>query len=182
MSQVSERFFVELWGQWPNWSESSRTGAEVSTRPACRQRSIAGCGRFPGRGRSDFRGIRKAISGAEPRGSMAVPRMAANVKGFRMPARRRREGVHGGRRPKSLEGGNRGGSSHRRWCRSMGNSPPLLDLICGLRTGRGLSDQLGAGFGRCGWDWCGDLVFGAAGFVGRRWRRGSLSAKRGRCR
>jgi hypothetical protein len=33
----------------------------------------------------------------------------AFVKGFRMPARRRREGMHGGRRPKSLEGGNRGG-------------------------------------------------------------------------
>ena len=31
------------------------------------------------------------------------------VKGFRMPARHRREGVHGGRRPKSLEGGNRRG-------------------------------------------------------------------------
>jgi hypothetical protein len=104
------------------------------------------------------------------------------VKGFRMPARRRRKGVHGGRRPKSLEGGNRGGSSHRRWCRSMGNSPPLLDLICGFRTGRRLSDQLGAGFGRSGWDWCVDLVFGAAGFVGGRWRRGSLWAKRGRCR
>ena len=34
---------------------------------------------------------------------------SAFVKGFRMPARRRREGMHGGRRPKSLEGGNRGG-------------------------------------------------------------------------
>jgi hypothetical protein len=83
---------------------------------------------------------------------------------------RRREGVHGGRRPKSLEGGNRGGSSHRRWCRSMGNSPPLLDLICGFRTGRRLSDQLGAGFGRSGWDRRDDLVFGAPGFVGQRWR------------
>jgi hypothetical protein len=31
------------------------------------------------------------------------------VKGFRMPARHRRKGMHGGRRPKSLEGGNRGG-------------------------------------------------------------------------
>ena len=35
------------------------------------------------------------------------------VKGFRMPARRRREGVHGGRRSKSLEGGNRGGPRKR---------------------------------------------------------------------
>jgi hypothetical protein len=35
--------------------------------------------------------------------------MTGIVKGFRMPARHRREGMHGGRRPKSLEGGNRGG-------------------------------------------------------------------------
>ena len=35
--------------------------------------------------------------------------MTAIVKGFRMPAGRRRAGMHGGRRPKSLEGGNRGG-------------------------------------------------------------------------
>src|SRR5690349_21002153 len=31
------------------------------------------------------------------------------VKGFRTPARHRAEGLHGGRRPKSPEGGNRGG-------------------------------------------------------------------------
>src|SRR5262249_59369561 len=31
------------------------------------------------------------------------------VKGFRMAARDRREGMHGSKRPKSLEGGNRGG-------------------------------------------------------------------------
>ena len=61
---------------------------------------------------------------------IVVPRTAGIVKGFRTPARHRREGAHGGRRPKSLEGGNRGGSSHRRWCRSMGNLPPLLDLNC----------------------------------------------------
>jgi transposase len=42
------------------------------------------------------------------------------VKGFRTPARHRHEGMHGGRCPKSLEGGNRGGSSHRQRCRSMG--------------------------------------------------------------
>ena len=36
-------------------------------------------------------------------------RTAGIVKGFRMPAGHRREGMHGGRRPKSLEGGNRGG-------------------------------------------------------------------------
>ena len=74
------------------------------------------------------------------------------------------------------------GSSHRRWCRSMGNLPALLDLICRFRTGRRLSDQPGAGFGRPGWDRRGDLVFGALGFVGRSWCRGSLSATRGRCR
>jgi hypothetical protein len=34
--------------------------------------------------------------------------MTASVKGFRMPAKRRREGMHEGRRPKSLEGGNCG--------------------------------------------------------------------------
>jgi hypothetical protein len=34
----------------------------------------------------------------------------------------------------------------------MGNLPPLLDLICGFRTGRRLSDQPGTGFGCPGWD------------------------------
>src|ERR1700741_4847081 len=73
------------------------------------------------------------------------PRPAsAFVKGFRTPASHWREGMHGGRRPKSLEGGNRGGSSHRRWCRSMGNLPALVDLICWFQTGRRrLSDQRG---------------------------------------
>jgi hypothetical protein len=39
-------------------------------------------------------------------------RTAGIVKGFRTPARHRRGQAHEGRRPKSLEGGNRGGSSH----------------------------------------------------------------------
>jgi len=104
--------------------------------------------------------------------------MAGNLKilkGFRTPAIHWREGPRGGRRPKGLEGGNRGrlpftgvrgraeagvrkawreetagachslawgaarrqaserpgrrkprGSSHRRWCRSMGNLPALV--------------------------------------------------------
>ena len=43
-----------------------------------------------------------------PRSKVSAGRSAI-VKGFRMTARHRREGVHGGRRPKSLEGGNRGG-------------------------------------------------------------------------
>ena len=42
------------------------------------------------------------------------------VKGFRAPASDWREGVHGGRRQKSLEGGNRGGSLRRRRGRAMG--------------------------------------------------------------
>ena len=56
--------------------------------------------------------------------------------------------AHTGRRPKSLEGGNRGLSSHRGWCRSMGNLPPLLDVTCRFGTGRRLSDHRGAGFHR----------------------------------
>jgi len=103
-------------------------------------------------------------------GSRRTSRDFWDVKGFRTPANHWREGVHGGRRPKSLEGGNRGGSSHRRWCRSMGNLPPLLDQICRFRTGRRLSDQRGAGFGRPGCDRPGDLVSDAAGFAGRRRR------------
>jgi len=47
-------------------------------------------------------------------------RVTAIVKGFRTLASDWREGVHGGRRPKSLEGGNRGGSLRRRRCRAMG--------------------------------------------------------------
>jgi len=78
---------------------------------------------------------------------IATSLVTAIVKGFRMPARHRRVGVHGGRRPKSLEGGNRGGSSRRRWCRSMGNLSPLVDLICGFRTGRRLSDRRALGLG-----------------------------------
>ena len=102
--------------------------------------------------------------------SVRARRTAGNVKGFRTPASDWREGMRGGRRPKSLEGGNRGGSSHRRWCRSMGNLPPRLDLICRFRRGRRLSDQRGTGFGRPACDRPGDLVFDAPGFAGRRRR------------
>src|SRR5947209_6397156 len=42
-------------------------------------------------------------------GSMVVAPTAGIVKGFRTPASHWRAGVYGGRRPKSLEGGNRGG-------------------------------------------------------------------------
>ena len=89
------------------------------------------------------------IDARRPRAGFPIDalRMSAYVKGFRMPARHRRVSVHGGRRPKTLEGGNRGGSSRRRWCRSMGNLSPLLDLICGFRTGRRLSDRRALGLG-----------------------------------
>jgi len=40
---------------------------------------------------------------------IAASGTSAYVKGFRMPAVRGRGRMHGGRRPKSLEGGNRGG-------------------------------------------------------------------------
>src|SRR6267378_2281791 len=56
----------------------------------------------------------------EPRCSRVTARRSGVVKGFRTPASHWREGVHGGRRPKSLEGGNRGGSLRRRRCRAMG--------------------------------------------------------------
>ena len=53
-----------------------------------------------------------------------------------------RERMHGGRRPKSLEGGNRGGSSHRRWCRlmtitSLSPSPITASVRCRYLTGTG---------------------------------------------
>src|SRR5271166_511250 len=50
------------------------------------------------------------------------------VKGFRMHARRRREGRHGGRRPKSLEGGNRGGV-RTGGVSGYGDLAPVFDLI-----------------------------------------------------
>src|SRR5882724_5143348 len=43
------------------------------------------------------------------RGSIVVTRTTAIVKGFRTPAGHGRDEGRGGRRPKSLEGGNRGG-------------------------------------------------------------------------
>ena len=49
--------------------------------------------------------------GERGRNSRSVMRTGRSgiVKGFRTPASHWRAGVHGGRRPKSLEGGNRGG-------------------------------------------------------------------------
>jgi hypothetical protein len=54
--------------------------------------------------------------------------MTAFVKGFRMPAGYKRVGVHGGRRPKSLEGGNRGGVREA-VVSVYGDLAPVLDLI-----------------------------------------------------
>jgi hypothetical protein len=49
------------------------------------------------------------LQSADSRPSRACSGTGRFVKGFRTPAICRREGMHGGRRPKSLEGGNRGG-------------------------------------------------------------------------
>ena len=134
--------------------------------------------------RSSLAGVHRKLRDARGSKGRAVPAPIENDRfrsGFSDACQTQTRG--GARRQASEKPrGNRGGSSHRRWCRSMGNLPALLDLICRFRTGRRLSDQPGAGFGRPGWDRRGDLVFGALGFVGRSWCRGSLSAKRGRCR
>ena len=60
--------------------------------------------------------------------------MAALVKGFRTPASHWREGVHGGRRPKSLEGGNRGESASAALS-GYGDLAPAFDLIFRSRVG-----------------------------------------------
>jgi hypothetical protein len=62
-----------------------------------RRTEVRTMGERPGLGRnSPFQNVRPGRSGI--------------VKGFRMPAGDRTEWLHGGRRPKSLEGGNRGGA------------------------------------------------------------------------
>jgi hypothetical protein len=60
--------------------------------------------------------------------------MTGIVKGFRMPARRRREGMHGGRRPKSPDGGNRGGVRTGGGA-GYGDLAPVFDLIFQFGTG-----------------------------------------------
>src|SRR5882762_5821539 len=60
------------------------------------------------------------LDSTEPPRAGASARRSGIVKAFRTPGSRRRAGVHGGRRPKSLEGGNRGGSLRWQWCRVMG--------------------------------------------------------------
>jgi hypothetical protein len=77
------------------------------------------------------------------RGQEGLESLRVIVKGIRMPARRRREGMHGGRRPKSLEGGNRGGvQTAGEFVTAVvsiyGDLAPVLDLICRLQTGTGV--------------------------------------------
>ena len=64
----------------------------------------------------------------------SVRQMAAIVKAFRMSAGRRREGMHGGRRPKSLEGRNRGGVRTGA-VSGYGDLAPVFDLIFEFRSG-----------------------------------------------
>jgi hypothetical protein len=56
-----------------------------------------------------------------------------------MPARRRREGMHGGRRPKSLEGGNRGGELAPAVVSGYGDLAPVFDLS--FHFGRGTAAE-----------------------------------------
>jgi hypothetical protein len=58
-----------------------------------------------------------------------------------MPAIRRREGVHGGRRPKSLEGGNRGEFALA-VLSGYGDLTPAFDLIFRSRIGTALERAL----------------------------------------
>jgi hypothetical protein len=51
---------------------------------------------------------------------------AHTVKGFRTPGRRRREGMHGGGSPKSLQGGKRGRRLRRQWCRTYADLASAL--------------------------------------------------------
>jgi hypothetical protein len=86
----------QRWLQWGERPVADRGGVQ-SHNLHLESHDVAGVsalGRMTGKGRiSSFR-KRAGRSGI--------------VKGFRTPARRRRGTMHGGRRPKSLEGGNRG--------------------------------------------------------------------------
>jgi len=105
--------------------------------------------------------------------------MTGFVKGFRTPAIRRREGMHEGRRPKSLEGGNRGGSWRRRWCRLWGFSAvPRFDLIFRSRIGTA-GERCDGAVGRRGGEGKGDVAPDDLRFGGGGRRRGLPSAERG---
>jgi hypothetical protein len=62
--------------------------------------------------------------------------MAGFVKGFRTPARDGRDEGLGGRRPKSLEGGNRGRVFAPAVLSGYGDLAPLFDLIVRSRIGK----------------------------------------------
>src|SRR5215468_3049631 len=90
-----------------------------------------------------------------------------NVKGFRTPASQWRDEMLGGRRPKSLRGGNRGGvcagSGVGLWRFSL-CMPRSLDIERGSRP----SNRRGVGFGRRVQDRNGGLVVSDLRFGGRR--------------
>jgi hypothetical protein len=92
---------------------------------------------------------------------------SAHVKGFRTPASQWRDEMLGGRRPKSLRGGNRGGvcagSGVGLWRFSL-CMPRSLDIERGSRP----SNHRGVGFGRRVQDWNGGLVVSDLRFGGRR--------------
>jgi hypothetical protein len=89
-------------------------------------------------------------SGAES--LVGVAQRSAFVKGFRTPASHWREGVRGGRRPKSLEGGNRGGvcvgGAVGLWGFSAvyGDLAPAFELI--------FRSRIGTAFERALRGWC----------------------------
>jgi hypothetical protein len=80
------------------------------------------------------------------------------VKGFRTPVRYGRGRMHGGRRPKSLEGGNRGGSLRRRWCQSIGFNANVRSDFSVPDRDDGRASYREAGFGRPGCDRNGGVV------------------------
>jgi len=92
---------------------------------------------------------------------------ALHVKGFRTPASQWRDEMLGGRRPKSLRGGNRGGvcagSGVGLWRFSL-CMPRSLDIERGSRP----SNHRGVGFGRRVQDRNGGLVVSDLRFGGRR--------------
>ena len=96
-----------------------------------------------------------------------VRRTGLHVKGFRTPASQWRDEMLGGRRPKSLRGGNRGevsaGSGVGLWRFSL-CMPRSLDIERGSRP----SNHRGVGFGRRVQDRNGGLVVSDLRFGGRR--------------
>src|SRR6516225_6953675 len=104
---------------------------------------------------------------AHSRRSASAPGTAPCVKGFRTPASQWRDEMLGGRRPKSLRGGNRGGvcagSGVGLWRFSL-CMPRSLDIERGSRP----SHHRGVGFDRRVQDRNGGLVVSDLRFGGRR--------------